>query len=243
VTLADRRLPTRLRDHPLSQGRPWPLGATFDGEGVNFALFSAHAERVELCLFSDDGRKERARIPLLERDGDVWHVHVGGLTPGTKYGYRVHGPYRPEQGHRFNPNKLLIDPYAKQLHGHVRWSDALMGYRVGAAKGDLSFDTRDSAFALPKSVVVDPTFQWGDDRPPRVPRSDTVIYEAHVKGLTRLHPGVPPARRGTYLGMSSEPMLEHLTKLGVTTVQILPVHAFIDDRFLVSRGLKNYWGY
>jgi isoamylase len=247
MMLADRglsgRLPTRLRDHPLSQGRPWPLGATFDGEGVNFALFSAHAERVELCLFSDDGRKERARIPLLERDGDVWHVHVGGLIPGTKYGYRVHGPYRPEQGHRFNPNKLLIDPYAKQLHGHVRWSDALMGYRVGAAKADLSFDTRDSAFAVPKSVVVDPTFHWGDDRPPRVTRSDTVIYEAHVKGLTRQHPGVPPARRGTYLGMSSEPMLEHLTKLGVTTVQILPVHAFIDDRFLVSRGLKNYWGY
>jgi glycogen operon protein len=237
------RLPARLRDHPLSQGRPWPLGATFDGEGVNFALFSAHAERVELCLFSDDGRKERARIPLLERDGDVWHVHVGGLTPGTKYGFRVHGPYRPEDGHRFNPNKLLIDPYAKQLHGHVRWSDALMGYRVGAAKADLSFDTRDSAFAVPKSVVVDPTFQWGDDRPPRVTRSETVIYEAHVKGLTRLHPSVPPARRGTYLGLSSEPMLDHLTRLGVTTVQIMPVHAFVDDRFLVSRGLKNYWGY
>jgi isoamylase len=240
---ARTRLPSRLRDHPLSRGRPDPLGATFDGEGVNFALFSAHAERVDLCLFSDDGRKETARIALTERDGDIWHVHVAGLTPGTKYGYRVHGPYRPEDGHRFNPNKLLIDPYAKQLHGPLRWSDALMGYRVGSSRADLSFDIRDSAFAMPKSVVVDPTFNWGDDAPPRISRSETVIYEAHVKGLTRLHPGVPPGRRGTYLGLASEAVLDHLVKLGVTTVQILPVHAFIDDRFLVQAGLRNFWGY
>ncbi len=240
---ARTRLPSRLRDHPLSRGRPDPLGATFDGEGVNFALFSAHAERVELCLFSDDGRKETARIALTERDGDIWHVHVSGLTPGTKYGYRVHGPYRPEEGHRFNPNKLLIDPYAKQLHGPLRWSDALMGYRVGSSRADLSFDTRDSAFAMPKSVVVDPTFNWGDDAPPRVTRSDTVIYEAHVRGLTRANPAVPPGRRGTYLGLASEAVLDHLVKLGVTTVQILPVHAFVDDRFLVQAGLRNFWGY
>jgi glycogen operon protein len=243
VTGPDRTLPRRLPHLRVAAGRPYPLGAEFDGEGVNFALFSAHAERVELCLFSDDGRREIARIPLTERDGEIWHVHVAGLTPGAKYGYRLHGPYAPEAGHRFNPHKLLIDPYAKQLHGALKWSDAVMGYRVGAARADLGFDTRDSAFAVPKSVVADPTFAWGNDRPPQVPPAQTVLYEAHVKGLTARHPLVPPGWRGTYLGMSSDPMLDHLTRLGVTTVQVMPVHAFLDDRFLVQRGLRNHWGY
>ncbi|MEH7826988.1 glycogen debranching protein GlgX [Gemmobacter denitrificans] len=233
----------RLPGHATSPGRAWPMGASFDGEGVNFALFSAHAERVELCLFSPDGRKETARIPLRERDGDVWHIHVGGLTPGTLYGYRVHGPYAPEGGHRFNPNKLLIDPYARQLSGRLRWSDAVMGYKVGSPRADLSFDTRDSAFAVPKSVVVDPSFHWGSDQPPRVPMADTVIYEAHVKGLTALHPGVEPGLRGSYQGLASDAVIDQLVKLGITSVELLPVQAFLDDRFLVAKGLTNYWGY
>lgn len=219
------------------------MGASFDGDGVNFALFSAHAEKVELCLFSPDGRRELTRIPLRDRDGDIWHVHVGGLTPGTLYGYRVHGPYVPEQGHRFNPNKLLIDPYARALHGRLKWSDALMGYKVGSPREDLSFDTRDSAFAVPKSVVADTTFNWGDDRPPRVKMADTVIYETHVAGLTMLHPRVEKGLRGSYLGLASDPVIEHLLKLGVTTVELLPVQAFVDERFLVMKGLRNYWGY
>lgn len=219
------------------------MGATFDGEGVNFAVFSAHAERLELCLFSEDGRKEVARLPFRERDGDIWHMHVGGLTPGVKYGLRAHGPYRPEEGHRFNPNKLLIDPYAKKLWGRLRWSDAVMGYRVGSPRADLSFDSRDSAFAVPKSVVVDPSFPWSHDLPLAHPVDRTVIYEAHVKGLTERHPRVDPGLRGTYLGVASEPMIEHMKRLGVTAIELLPVHAHVDDRFLVAQGLKNYWGY
>ena len=229
--------------HAVTPGRPWPMGATFDGEGVNFAVFSANAERLELCLFSDDGRKELARLPFRDRDGHVWHMHVGGLTPGVKYGLRAHGPYQPEAGHRFNPNKLLIDPYAKQLDGRLRWSDALMGYRVGSARADLSFDNRDSAFAVPKSVVVDPSFPWEHDTPLSHPLERTVIYEAHVKGLTERHPRVDPGLRGTYLGVASDPMIAHMVKLGITAVELLPVHAHVDDRFLVSKGLKNYWGY
>jgi len=224
-------------------GRPWPMGASFDGTGVNFAVFSAHAERIDLCLFSEDGRREVARLPLPERDGDIWHGHVAGLTPGTRYGFRAHGPYDPERGHRFNPHKLLIDPYARMLDGRLRWSDALMGYRIGSPKGDLSFDTRDSAFAVPKSVVADPGFAWENDTPPRTPAHRTVIGEAHVRGLTMLHPQVPEALRGSFLGLASDPILDHLTKLGITAIELLPVQAFIDDRFLVMRGLRNYWGY
>lgn len=243
MTDAARGLPVRLAGLTSGPGRAFPLGATPEGDGVNFAVFSAHAERIELCLFSDDGRRERVRLPMLEGDGHVWHLHVAGLMPGARYGYRAHGPYRPEEGHRFNPHKLLIDPYARMLDGRLRWSDALMGYKVGSPRADLSFDTRDSAFAAPKSVVVEPGFHWGDDVPPRRSWSDTVIYEAHVKGMTAAHPGVDPGMRGTYLGLSSDPMIEHLLKLGVTAIELLPVHAFIDDRFLVSRGLRNYWGY
>jgi glycogen operon protein len=210
---------------------------------VNFAVFSAHAELIELCLFSDDGRREVARLPFRERDGDIWHLHVAGLTVGTLYGLRAHGPHAPERGHRFNPHKLLIDPYARGLSGRLRWSDALMGYRIGSPRGDLSYDTRDSAFAVPKSVVTDPTFTWGDDRAPLTPRSETLIYEAHVKALTALHPQVDKGLRGSFLALASEPVIAHLQALGVTAVELMPVQAFVDDRFLVARGLRNHWGY
>ncbi len=236
-------LPTRLPGHSLSAGRPDPLGATFDGAGVNFAVFSANADHVELCIFDRDGAQELARIPVKERDGDIWHVYVADLRPGTCYGYRVHGPYAPEAGHRFNPQKLLLDPYAKKLHGPLRWSDRLYGYMATAPHADLTLDRRDSAQHVPKSVVIDPSFNWGDDRPPRVARSETLIYEAHPKGLTRGHPGVDPSVAGYFAGLASEPMLDHLTRLGVTSVELLPVQAFLDDRFLVDKGLSNYWGY
>ena len=240
---ANGGLPQRLSGHAVGPGRAWPMGASFDGDGVNFAVFSANATALDLCLFSSDGRKERARIPFRERDGDIWHIHIGGLTPGSVYGFRADGPYAPEQGHRFNPNKLLLDPYARALEGRLRWSDAVMGYKIGSSRGDLSFDARDSAFAVPKSVVIDTSFTWGNDAPPQRPRSDTVIYEAHVKALTHLHTGVDKRLRGTYLGLSSDPMLEHYTRLGITAIELLPMQAFVDDRFLVARGLRNHWGY
>ena len=236
-------LPARLQGHAVSAGRPWPMGASLTGDGVNFAVFSAHAERIELCLFTPDGRKEMCRLPIIERDGDIWHIHVGGLTVGTVYGFRAHGPYAPEHGHRFNPNKLLLDPYARGLEGRLKWSDALMGYKIGSPRGDLSFDTRDSAFAVPKAVVTDASFTWGNDQFPRTPRVDTVIYEAHVKSMTQLHPGVDKGLRGTYLGLASDAVIDHLLKLGVTAIELLPVQAYIDDRFLVSKGLRNHWGY
>lgn len=228
----------------VSTGRPWPMGASVDDDGVNFAVFSANATRIEVCLFSDDGRVELARIALPDRDGDIWHGHIAGLRPGTRYGLRAHGPYDPARGHRFNANKLLLDPYARQIDGKLRWSKALMGYHVGAAAGDLSFSTSDSAFAMPKGVVLgDDDFDWQGDTPPRHRSTDALIYEAHVKGLTALHPEVDPALRGTYAGLASDPMIDHLTSLGVTAIELLPVHAFIDDRFLAERGLRNYWGY
>jgi isoamylase len=235
--------PARLSGHAVGPGVPWPLGASLAGDGVNFAVFSAHAEKIELCLFTPDGRKETARLPMVERDGDIWHMHLGGLTVGAVYGFRAHGPYAPEQGHRFNPNKLLLDPYARALEGRLKWSDAVMGYKVGSPRGDLSFDPRDSAFAVPKAVVTDPGFGWGSDTPPQRSRAETVIYEAHVKSMTALHPGVAPGQRGTYLGLSADPVIEHLLRLGVTAVELMPVQAFIDDRFLVAKGLRNHWGY
>lgn len=237
------RAPDRLAHRRVRAGRSWPLGATFDGAGVNFAVFSAHATKIEVCLFSDDGRKELARLELPQRDGDIWHGHVEGLLPGTRYGIRAHGPYDPNAGYRFNPNKLLLDPYARQIVGHLRWSDALMGYRVGHPSSDLSFDSRDSAFAMPKCVVADTSFDWGGDHPPHVPARESLIYEAHVKGMTALRADVEPGLRGTFMGLSSDAVIEHLLKLGVTAVELLPVHAFVDDRFLEARGLKNYWGY
>jgi len=237
------KLPQGLPGLRAGPGRAAPMGATWDGGGVNFAVFSAHATALELCLFSPGGRAELARVPFDDREGDVWTLYVEGMQPGQAYGLRAHGPYAPEEGHRFNPNKLLIDPYAKGLEGRLRWSDALMGYKVGSPRGDLSFDTRDSAFAVPKAVVVDPAFDWGGDAPPARPWSETVIYEAHVKGMTALHPGVERSARGSYLGLASAPVIEHLQRLGVTAVEVLPVHAFFDDRFLVAKGLRNYWGY
>jgi len=224
-------------------GRPHPRGATWDGEGVNFALFSEHAEKVELSIFDDKGRREIQRIAFLERTDQVWHCYLPDARPGMLYGYRVHGPYRPEDGHRFNPNKLLIDPYAKALTGSITWSDANFGYRVGHQRADLAMDRRDSAAGMPKCRVIDPAFTWGDDRRPNVPWHDTVIYELHVKGFTMRHPEVPPQLRGTYAGLASAPVIEYLRQLGVTTVELMPVHAFLDDRHLVQKGLRNFWGY
>jgi isoamylase len=224
-------------------GEPYPRGATWDGEGVNFALFSEQATRVELCLFDAGGRRERQRIEVSERTDLIWHCYLPEARPGLLYGYRVHGPYEPEKGQRFNPNKLLIEPYAKQLEGRLRWSDAQFGYRVGHSKSDLSFDKRDSAPGMPKCRVIDPAFTWGDDRPPRTAWHDTVIYELHVRGFTQRHPQVPPKLRGTYAALATAPVIEHLLRLGVTAVELMPVHAFVDDRHLLDRGLRNYWGY
>lgn len=230
--------------HPefvISAGRPAPLGATFDGDGVNFAVFSQHATAMEVCLFSEDGMSETQRLRLPERDGDVWYGYVSGLRPGQYYGLRAHGPYRPDEGHRFNPNKLLLDPYAKRLTGKPVWDDALMGYQIGSNAADLSFDTRDSASYMPRCVVEDPAFSWGYDHHPRTRIADTVIYEAHVKGLTQLHPKVAP--EGTFLGLATDPMLDYFTKLGITAIELLPVHTFLTDRFLFDKKLENYWGY
>jgi glycogen operon protein len=226
---------------PARAGTSYALGANLHGDGINFTLFSAGAERVELCLFSPDGKRELARHDLPDRQGCIWTAHIDGLGAGTLYGYRVHGPYTPELGHRFNPNKLLLDPYARRFEGALRWSDALMGYKVGAARADLSMDPRDSASFMPKCVVTAPLTPA--EPGPNHPYADTVLYEAHAKGLTMQHPDIPAGLRGTYLGLCAAPMLDHLTKLGVTAIEILPVHSFIDDRFLVSRGLRNYWGY
>ncbi|NNF23222.1 MAG: glycogen debranching protein GlgX [Rhodobacteraceae bacterium] len=219
-------------------GQAAPIGATVMEGGTNFAVFSANASQIVLCLFDRDGAE--TQIPLPERDGDIWHGFVEGIGAGQKYGLRAHGPYRPDDGHRFNFNKLLLDPYAKRLTGHPEWDDALMGYTVGAGARDLSFDTRDSAKMMPRCVVEDLSFA-GPPRPLRTPLTETVIYEAHVKGLTMRHPGVDAP--GTYSALASEPILDHLTKLGVTAIELLPVHAFINDRFLVDKGLTNFWGY
>jgi glycogen operon protein len=227
----------------IDDGSPLPLGATWDGKGVNFALFSAHATAVDLCLFDASGRREVERIRLPRRTDQIWHVYVQGVHPGQLYGYRVDGPYEPTHGHRFNPRKLLIDPYARQLSGRIRWHDALYGYRLGTSRADLTRDPRDSAPMMPKCVVEDPTHHWGDDRPPRHRWSDTLIYEAHVKGLTELHPDIEQPVRGTYAALGHPAVVEHLVRLGVTAVELLPIHAFVDDRFLVEKGLRNYWGY
>ena len=227
----------------LWPGAPYPRGANWDGEGVNFALFSAHAEKVELCLFDPSGRRELQRIELNEQTDQVWHGYLPEARPGMLYGYRVYGPYKPEQGHRFNPNKLLLDPYAKRIVGQLRWSDAHFGYRIGHRREDLSFDRRDNAAGVPKCRIVDPSFSWGDDRAPRVPWHETVLYELHVRGFTMEHPEVPPQLRGTYAALSTAPVIEHLKRLGVTSVELMPVHMFVDDRHLVERGLRNYWGY
>jgi isoamylase len=227
----------------VDDGSPLPLGAVWDGKGVNFSLFSAHATAVELCLFEATGRRETARIPLPQRTDQIWHGYLDGIHPGQLYGYRVNGPYEPRHGHRFNPHKLLIDPYARLLHGRIRWHDALFGYRFGAHRSDLTPDRRDSAPMMPKCVVEDPSYPWGDDRPPRRSWIDTTIYEAHVKGLTALHPEIPAPMRGSFAALGHPAVIEHLVKLGITAIELMPVHAFADERFLIEKGLRNYWGY
>jgi len=227
----------------LSAGAPHPLGATWDGRGTNFALFSANARKVELCLFDAQGRRELERVRLPERTEDVWHGYLSDVAPGQLYGYRVHGPYEPERGFRFNPHKLLVDPYAKRLAGRLVWSDAHFGYRAGSPRADLSFDRRDNARGMPKAVVFDEAFTWGDDRPPNIHWEDTIIYEAHVKGLTQQREDVPPGIRGTFRALGSPVIVDHLKRLGVTAIELLPIHAFVDERHLVQRGLTNYWGY
>ncbi|MBD0316540.1 MAG: glycogen debranching protein GlgX [Nitrospiraceae bacterium] len=225
-------------------GHPYPLGATWDGEGVNFALFSENATAVELCLFDHPNQeKESHVIRIEERTNQVWHVFLPECRPGQLYGYRVHGPYEPEAGHRFNAAKLLIDPYAKALHGPLQWSDAMFGYVLGDPQADLSFDARNNAANVPKSVVIEQAFTWGDDRQLRRPWSETVIYEMHVRGFTMRHPLVPEAIRGTYAGLATRPVIEYLQRLGVTAIELLPVHAFIEDKHLLDKGLTNYWGY
>ena len=232
-------------DDRLAEGLPYPLGATVDDRGINFALFSANATAVDLCLFDAAGEKELERIRLPEYTDEVWHVHVRGLKPGTIYGYRVHGPYEPANGHRFNPNKLLLDPYAKAHVGNLRWSPEVFGYplETGGPDADLGFDERDSAPFVPKCVVVDTEFAWTHPGQPRVGWDKVVIYETHVRGYTKQHPGVPEALRGTFAGLAQDAPVEHLTKLGITSVELLPIHTFVDDSFLLDRGLANYWGY
>lgn len=226
----------------VREGRPYPLGATWDGLGVNFALFSAHATRVELCLFDQDGQREIERIDLPEYTDEVWHGYLPDARPGTIYGYRVHGPYEPKEGHRFNSNKLLLDPYTKQTVGQLTWNPALFGYQMETGD-DLTFDERDSAPFMLKSRVIDPAFTWGRERPPQRAWEKTIVYEAHVRGFTIRHPWVPEAFRGTYAGLASKEVLDYITSLGITAVELLPVHTFVDDSYLAEKGLKNYWGY
>ena len=230
--------PTRIQE-----GLPYPLGATWDGKGTNFAVFSAHATRMEVCLFGPDGGSARAPIELPEYTDQIFHGYLPEIGPGTFYGYRAHGPYEPEAGHRFNPHKLLLDPYARAHAGRLKWNPAVFGYRM-ESEDDLSFDERDSAPFVPKSVVVDPDFDWhGEPARKRIPWDDTIIYEMHVKGFTQRHPAVAERLRGTYGGLATREVIDYVRSLGVTSVELLPVHTFLNDSLLVERGLRNYWGY
>jgi len=233
-------MPRRSR---VREGLPYPLGATWDGLGVNFALFSANATRVELCLFDMDGKREIERIEPPEYTDEVWHCYLPDARPGTTYGYRVYGPYEPAAGHRFNPNKLLLDPYAKQIVGNFIWNPALFGYTVGSPDADLSFDKRDSAAFMPKCRVVESAFTWGHERRPRTPWERTIVYEAHLRGFTMMHPAVPKELRGTFSGLMHHEVISYIKDLGVTAVELLPIHAFVDDSYLIDKGLRNYWGY
>jgi len=227
----------------LAAGSPYPLGASSDGLGVNFAVFSANATRIELCLFDDRGRKELCRLALPECTDEVWHGYLPDAQPGLVYGYRAHGPYDPRNGHRFNPHKLLLDPYARRLTGSPRWSDVLFGYRMQHARGDLSMDRRDSAQAMPKAIVVDDYFDWGRSVAPATSWRDTVLYEVHLRGASMQREDLRVPLRGTAGGLADPRFIEHLHRLGVTGIELMPVHAFLQDRFLVERGLRNYWGY
>jgi isoamylase len=225
----------------FSAGNPYPLGATWDGKGVNFALFAGNATAVELCLFNDDCKDETERISLVEKNRFIWHIYVHGVQPGQCYGYRVYGDYNPAQGHRYNPNKLLIDPYAKAISGPVDWHDSLFGYELD--KDDTVISTSDNAEYVPKSVVIDQFYDWEGVRSPIISYNETVIYEAHVKGLTKLHPDIPEGLRGSYAAIAHPAITGHLKGLGVTTIELMPVHQFINDRHLIEQGLSNYWGY
>jgi len=230
--------PSRIRE-----GLPFPLGATWDGLGVNFALFSANATKVELCLFDDSGEVELERIELPEYTDEIFHGYLPDAHPGLIYGYRVYGPYDPANGHRFNHHKLLIDPYAKQLVGELKWSEALFGYTIGHPDDDLSFDERDSAPFVPKCKVIDPAHTWGNDQPVRVPWDRTIIYETHLRGISMRHPSVGESVRGTCAGLMEDDVLKHIRQLGISSVELLPVHAFVNDQHLLEKGMTNYWGY
>lgn len=225
-------------------GEPYPLGATWTGEGVNFALYSEHATGVDLCLFENaDSPQEQTRVRMTEHTDQVWHVFLPDIRPGQLYGYRVYGPYDPAKGHRFNASKLLIDPYAKALAGQIEWSDEMLGYNHRAPQADLARDYRDDAWGIPKAVVIDPFFDWGNDRPPRRPLPESVIYEVHVKGFSKLCDALPPEIRGTYAALGSPFAIDYFRRLGITALELLPVHQHVDEPFLLDKGLTNYWGY
>jgi glycogen operon protein len=233
-----------IGDRPrITEGMPFPLGATWDGLGVNFALFSAHATKVELCIFDAAGKEELYRLDLPEYTDEVWHGYLPDARPGAVYGYRVHGPYEPEAGHRFNPHKLLLDPYAKAHVGSLKWGPEVFGYTIGATNGDLSFDERDSAPLMPKSRVIDPAFTWGRERAPAIAWERTIIYEAHVKGFTKMHPAVAPEARGSFAGLASKAVIDYVKSLGISAIELMPIHAFVEDSLLLDKGLRNYWGY
>jgi isoamylase len=238
----DSEISSNFERSNQTAGSPFPQGANWDGRGVNFSLFSESSESVELCLFDGPEKVER-RIRIRERTNGAWHIYVPDIGPGQLYGYRVYGPYLPESGLRFNPNKLLLDPYAKAIGRELKWADELFGYQLGDESGDLSFDDRDSGAFAPLGAVIDSRFDWSGEQRPSYPAHETLVYEAHVRGMTRLHPDVPEHLRGTYAGMASEPIIRHLHKMGVTALELMPVHYFIHDRHLVDRGLSNYWGY
>ncbi len=235
----------RLQPYQLQAGLPYPRGASWDGQGVNFAVFSAHATRIDLCLFDESGKEEIQRIELPEYTDEIWHGYVVGLRPGAVYGFRAHGPYEPEKGHRFNPNKLLLDPYARSHVGSLTWDDACYGYTIGAESADLSFDERDSAPFVPKCIVVNPEFRWRRSTLGRraTPWSNSVIYELHVKGFTKKNPGVPKKKRGTFAGLGTKHVVDYIKSLGVTAVELLPIYTFVNDRHLEEKRLTNYWGY
>lgn len=224
-------------------GQSFPLGATWDGNGVNFTLYTENATGVELCLFDTENEDSELKLKITERTDMIWHIYVADIYPGQLYGFRVHGPYQPQNGHRFNPNKLLMDPYAKAIAGTIDWNDALFGYIVGDQEKDLSYSETDSAPYLPKSVVVDPAFDWQNDKRPNISYENSIIYEAHVKGLTKLHPAIPEAIRGTYAAAGHPVIIDYLKSLGITAIELMPVHDFLSDRHLEEKGLSNYWGY
>lgn len=231
-----------MQKSAIQRGKPYPIGATADKNGINFAIFSAHATKVEVCLFDKKGEQEERRFVLPEYTDEIWHGYIPGIGSGQVYGYRVYGPYEPDAGHRFNPHKLLLDPYAKQLVGQLQWTDELFGYTLGSADADLSFDERDSAPFVPKAQVISDTFTWHEHKRKKTPWDETILYEMHVRGISMQHPGVPKDQRGTFSGLD-KPILDHICSLGVTGIELLPIHSFITEQYLLDKGLSNYWGY